>query len=217
MVRKKQREKEIEDVCLFFSSDGTKGFIRRDQYAIALALIVDGDVKVGVLACPAYGTDGGTLFYAQRGKGAYEQSIKSFDSSLPTRIYAISSEKKADYRFAESVEGEHGNHEQQNALAQRIGIQQAPIRMDSQVKYGLVASGQAVLYLRLPNAQKQSYRENIWDHAAGAIIVEEAGGKVSDMDGKPLNLSANEKMLDNRGVIVSNGSIHELVLDSLKV
>jgi 3'(2'), 5'-bisphosphate nucleotidase len=88
--------------------------------------------------------------------------------------------------------------------------------MDSQVKYGLVASGKAAVYLRFPNPHNKDYRENIWDHAAGAIIVEEAGGKVSDMNGKPLNLGDNEKMLNNLGVIVSNGTVHEQVLEALK-
>ena len=196
--------------------DGTKGFIRQDQYAIALALIVNGDVKVGVLACPAYGNEGGVLFYAVRGKGAYEQSIKSFETTIPCRIYAVTSEDRENFRLVESVEGAHGNLTKQKEIADRIGIKTESIRMDSQVKYGLVASGRAALYLRLPNPQREDYRECIWDHAAGAIIVEEAGGKVSDMNGKALNYGDNEKMLDNRGVIVSNGTIHEQLLAALK-
>ena len=114
------------------------------------------------------------------------------------------------------MEGEHGDQTKQKEIASRLGIKTESIRMDSQVKYGLVASGRAVLYLRLPNPTRNDYRENIWDHAAGAIIVEEAGGKVSDMDGKALNYGGNEKMLHNRGVIVSNGTIHEQVLAALK-
>ncbi len=173
-------------------------------------------MKVGVLACPAYGNDGGVLFYATRGTGAYEQSIKSFDTTIPTRIYTVTSDNKKNFRFAESVESSHGDQIKQNDIARRIGIETAPIRMDSQVKYGLVACGQAGLYLRFPNPHNKDYRENIWDHAAGAIIVEEAGGKVSDMNGKSLNFGENEKMLNNLGVIVSNGTVHELVLDALK-
>ncbi|CAF0823477.1 unnamed protein product [Rotaria sordida] len=196
--------------------DGTKGFIRRDQYAIALALIVDGDVKVGVLACPAYGNDGGLMFYAVRGKGAYSQSIKSFGTTIPTRIYVVTNDNINNFRFAESVESSHGDQAKQNEIARRIGIQTSPIRMDSQVKYGLVACGQAALYIRFPNPHNLNYRENIWDHAAGAIIVEEAGGKVTDMNGKILNFRDNEKMLDNRGIIVSNGIIHEQILEALK-
>lgn len=88
--------------------------------------------------------------------------------------------------------------------------------MDSQVKYGLVANGEAAVYLRFPNPRNKDYRENIWDHAAGAIVVEEAGGKVTDMNGKPLNFRDNEKMLNNHGVVVSNGVIHDRVLEAIK-
>ena len=196
--------------------DGTKGFLRRDQYAIALALIVDGDVKVGVLACPAYGNDGGLIFNAVRNKGAYSQSINSFHTTTPTRIYTVANDDKSNFRFAESVESSHGDQAKHNEIARRIGIETAPIRMDSQVKYGLVASGQAALYLRFPNPHNLTYRENIWDHAAGAIIIEEAGGKVTDMNGKALNFRDNEKMLNNHGVVVSNGAIHKQVLEALK-
>lgn len=197
-------------------SDGTKGFIRRDQYAIALALIVDGDVKLGVLACPAYGGEGGLLFYAVRGQGAYSQSIKEFNTTKGTPIHVVTKDDINNFRFAESIESAHGNQEKQIEIARRIGIQAPPIRMDSQVKYALVACGQAAVYFRFPNPQTQSYRENIWDHAAGAIIVEEAGGRVTDMDGKALNYRDSEKMLDNRGVIVSNGAIHDQILEVLK-
>ncbi|NER50493.1 MAG: 3'(2'),5'-bisphosphate nucleotidase, partial [Symploca sp. SIO1A3] len=79
-----------------------------------------------------------------------------------------------------------------------------------------VASGQAALYLRLPSPKTPNYREKIWDHAAGTIIVEEAGGRVTDMYGQPLNFSLGAKLVDNQGVIVSNGAIHETVLAALR-
>jgi 3'(2'), 5'-bisphosphate nucleotidase len=88
--------------------------------------------------------------------------------------------------------------------------------MDSQAKYGAVAAGEAALYLRLPSPKYPDYREKIWDHAAGAIVVEEAGGKVTDMYGKPLDFYTAAKMMHNRGVVVSNGAIHHDVLLALK-
>ncbi|NES00990.1 MAG: 3'(2'),5'-bisphosphate nucleotidase, partial [Symploca sp. SIO1B1] len=96
------------------------------------------------------------------------------------------------------------------------GITTDSLRMDSQAKYGAVASGQAALYLRLPSPKTPNYREKIWDHAAGTIIVEEAGGRVTDMYGQPLNFSLGAKLVDNQGVIVSNGAIHETVLAALR-
>jgi 3'(2'), 5'-bisphosphate nucleotidase len=70
--------------------------------------------------------------------------------------------------------------------------------------------------MRFPSPKSPNYRENIWDHAAGAIVVEEAGGRVTDMHGQPLNFADGSKMTENRGVVVSNGVIHETVLAALR-
>lgn len=199
-------------VCL----DGTKGFLRRDQYCIAVALVLKGQVQLGVLACPALDNSTGVLFYAVRGQGAFSQSMCDFENSARKRLSTVQNDQIDQSCFAESFESAHSDQTKQIRIAQRIGIRNPPIRMDSQVKYGLVASGRAALYLRLPNPQQPNYRENIWDHAAGTIIVEEAGGKVTDMFGEPLNFRDGEKMLNNRGVIVSNGSLHEEVIKVLK-
>ncbi|MEM6518847.1 MAG: 3'(2'),5'-bisphosphate nucleotidase [Cyanobacteria bacterium P01_C01_bin.70] len=196
--------------------DGTKGFLRGDQYAIALALIEDGDLKVGLLGCPALDLGQGTtglLFTAVRGEGAYMQPIAGGDA---TRIQVVQAGDTARLRFVESMEASHGNQAQQEAVAQAVGITQASARMDSQAKYGAVAAGNAALYLRLPSPKYPDYREKIWDHAAGAIVVEEAGGKVTDMYGKPLDFYTAAKMNDNRGVVVSNGTIHDAVMTALK-
>jgi 3'(2'), 5'-bisphosphate nucleotidase len=120
------------------------------------------------------------------------------------------------FRFVESVESGHGDQSQQSAIAQAVGITAPSIRMDSQAKYAAVAAGQAVLYLRLPSPKSPDYREKIWDHAAGVLVVEEAGGRVTDMNGKPLDFASHARFPNNRGVVVSNGTIHDQVLEALK-
>jgi 3'(2'), 5'-bisphosphate nucleotidase len=85
--------------------------------------------------------------------------------------------------------------------------------MDSQVKYGIVASGLADIYLRIPNPATPDYREKIWDHAAGSLIVEEAGGRVSDIEGKKLDFSAGKTLDRNRGILATNGAVHSQVLE----
>ena len=195
--------------------DGTKGFLRGDQYAVALALVEEGEVKLGVLACPALAFNAepqGLLFVAVRGEGATVTALADGD---PQPIQVLNGVGDR-LRFVESVEASHGNQSQQAAVAQAVGITQASLRMDSQAKYGAVAAGQAALYLRLPSPKTPDYREKIWDHAAGAIVVEEAGGKVTDMHGKPLDFSKGAKFVDNRGVVVSNGAIHAEVLAALR-
>ena len=165
--------------------DGTKGFLRGDQYAVALALIDCGEVKVAALACPALPVDMGEmdgdcgmLFVAVRGEGARAVPLAGGDGA-DVRI------DEPAWRFAESVEASHSDHDAHKAVARAVGIESPSLRMDSQAKYGTVARGDAALYLRLPAPKYPDYRENIWDHAAGALIVEEAGGKVSDMFGRP--------------------------------
>jgi 3'(2'), 5'-bisphosphate nucleotidase len=200
--------------------DGTKGFLRQDQYAVAIALIEDGDVKVGVLACPALPVDlsqptqeQGVLFVAVRGEGAVMMPLQGGE---PKPIRVTPPEQGDRLRFVESVESGHGNHALQDAVAKAVGIQAPSIRMDSQAKYGAVAQGEAALYLRLPSPKSPNYREKIWDHAAGVLIVEEAGGQVTDMHGAPLKFSLGSTLEANQGVVVSNGSIHEGVLQVLR-
>jgi len=185
-----------------------------------LLLFVDGEVKVGILACPVL-NKAGTLFSAIRHQGVYSQSIfNNGDSSdqLPEKkIQTVSNDDISNFRFVESVEASHGDQEKQNQIAKLLGIKTSSIQIDSQAKYGLVANGDACLYLRLPNPNMPNYRECIWDHAAGAIIVEEAGGCVTDMNGKQLNFQDNKKMINNSGVVVSsNESVHQQVLKVLK-
>lgn len=200
--------------------DGTKGFLRNDQYAIALALIEDGQVQVAALACPALpislddpNSSIGSLFVAVRGQGA-EMAVLNDAVFTPIQVKA-SSDSTEGLRFVESVESGHGNHELQEAIALAAGITRSALRMDSQAKYGAVARGDAALYLRLPSPKYPDYAEKIWDHAAGSLVVQEAGGRVTDMHGKPLDFVSDYKMNDNTGVVVSAGPFHDGVIEAL--
>jgi Inositol monophosphatase family len=51
---------------------------------------------------------------------------------------------------------------------QKLGVKAPPVRIDSQAKYGALARGDGAIYLRFPH---KGYREKIWDHAAGSIVV----------------------------------------------
>lgn len=199
--------------------DGTKGFLRNDQYAVALALIEDGDVKVAVLACPNLPVDAGrpegprgVLFAAVRGRGA---TVEPLDGGSAVSIRVAGAADPAHWRLLESVEKGHGHQSLQERVAHAVGVRGGSMRMDSQAKYGAVARGDAALYLRLPSPKTPDYRENIWDHAAGTLVVEEAGGRVTDMFGRGLDFARASKMVDNRGVVVSNGPIHDRVLEEL--
>ncbi|MEI9476556.1 MAG: 3'(2'),5'-bisphosphate nucleotidase [Deltaproteobacteria bacterium] len=199
--------------------DGTKGFLRGDQYAIALALVENGEVKLGILACPNLHVDiqrpqdkRGCLFVAMRGEGSVQMDMDGGNK----RTLSVSRIKDLSGAFfTESVEADHSDHLFHQQIARKFNISKPPLRMDSQVKYGIVARGEAVLYLRIPAPSEQGYKENIWDHAAGAIIAEEAGGRVTDAFGRPLDFSSGIKLAKNYGIVVTNGVLHDPVLKAL--
>ena len=188
--------------------DGTKGFLRGGQYAVALALIVDHEVVLGVLGCPNVETSGqrGTIFHAVHGRGACMISA----ATVAKYIQVSRDANPASARLCESVESSHSDQSLSQKIATSLGIESQPLRMDSQVKYGILARGEASIYLRLP--VRADYREKVWDHAAGMIIVEEAGGTVTDITGKPLDFSHGRTLSANRGIVASSGLIHDAVL-----
>lgn len=199
--------------------DGTKGFLRSEQYAVSLALIVDGRIEVAILGCPnlpsadAWDRKKGCLFTAVRGHGAWLSPLEDrAEKPQPVRVSSTAHSKFA--RLCESVESGHSSHDHSAQVAQLLGITSEPARLDSQAKYGVVARGEADIYLRLPT--KVDYFEKIWDHAGGVLVVEEAGGRVTDVAGKPLNFTLGRELRENRGVIVTNGPLHEPVLAALR-
>jgi 3'(2'), 5'-bisphosphate nucleotidase len=201
--------------------DGTKGFLRGDQYAVALALVVDGDVKVGVLGCPNL-TDGykpeiggpGSLLVAARGQGTWVTAIESQGMFKQVGVSTLTN--PAGARLLRSFESGHTNVSQIDIFADRLGVDAQPVRMDSQAKYAVLAAGYGELYLRLLSPSRPDYREKIWDQAAGSIVIEEAGGKVTDLDGKKLDFNQGRTLAKNRGICGSNGVLHESALQALK-
>ncbi|PKU60234.1 SAL1 phosphatase isoform X1 [Dendrobium catenatum] len=207
--------------------DGTKGFVRGDQYAIALAMLDEGKVVLGVLACPnlpltpisstyehSSKTEFGCLFSASIGFGT---KMESLDGSTTTKVHISTVEEPADASFFESFEAAHSMHDLSSCIAEKLGVKAPPVRIDSQAKYGALARGDGAIYLRFPH---KGYREKIWDHAAGFIVVSEAGGVVTDASGNDLNFSKGRYLDLDTGIICTNKKLMPLLLkavqDSLK-
>ena len=96
-----------------------------------------------------------------------------------------------------------------------MNTQAEPVLMDSQAKYAVLASGGAEVLLRLLSPKQPNYTEKIWDQAAGSIVLEEAGGQISDLDGKPLDFTTGRSLVHNRGILASNGPLHLAALEAL--
>jgi 3'(2'), 5'-bisphosphate nucleotidase len=194
--------------------DGTKGFLRGEQFVIALGLIEKGNVKIGILGCPNLKfkkdiNDSGYIIYAVKGEGTF---LYDLSSGKREQVEVSKKSKPSDMRFIQSYESAHGNLKLQKKIADKLGITIPSLQMDSQVKYGLVASGEAEIYLRIPNENSPDYKEKIWDHAAGSVIVEEAGGIVTDINGRKLDFGKGETLKDNSGIIATT----PLIAQSLK-
>ena len=188
--------------------DGTKGFLRGDQFAIAVGLLHDGEVVGGVLGCPRFGD--GVLYWAGVGLGAWKEPIGG-GIAEPISVTALAD--PGGVRVLGSVESAHGDPVLVERMIEHAGLGGGWVRIDSQVKYAAVASGMAEVYVRPRN--RPEWRERMWDHAAGAAIVTEAGGTVTDLDGSPLDFDAGPTLERNRGVLATNGPLHDRVLEAL--
>ncbi|KAK8941579.1 PAP-specific phosphatase HAL2-like [Platanthera guangdongensis] len=224
--------------------DGTLGFVRGDQYAIALALIEDGEVVLGVLGCPNYpmkkrwlnfhqryyrlmsklsppvagSWHKGCVMYAMKGsREAWMQPLVEDHSKLglnnvsarPIKVSSV--DDPAFATFCEPVEKSNSRHSFTAGLAQSVGLRKQPLRVYSMVKYAAIACGDAEIFMKFAKA---GYKEKIWDHAAGVIIIHEAGGVVTDAGGKPLDFTRGIYLegLD-RGIIACSGSLlHDKII-----
>ncbi len=190
--------------------DGTKGYISMRNYAIAVGLMIERKPVGGIIGAPAY-PGGAQLFHAQSGN-AYMQPLKGGEVK---RIHTSARTEAASLRALESVEKSHANHDRMQHVREVAGLGEAElIHIDSMEKYARIAAGDAELYLRLPRLGS-TRPFMIWDHCAGTAIVEAAGGKVTDIDGSPLDYSSG-KTLNNQGIIVSNGAIHDRIIAAVQ-
>jgi 3'(2'), 5'-bisphosphate nucleotidase len=200
--------------------DGTKGFLRGQQYAIALGRIERGEVTLGVMGCPNLPADQqapldrgdarGVMYSAVRGGGTWEHDAGDSERARPVRSSRF--EANRPVRACESVEAAHSKQETATQLLQQLGTAGPSARLDSQCKYAVVARGQADVYLRVPTSR--TYIEKIWDHAAGAIIATEAGAIVSDITGTPLDFNHGRTLKANRGIICAASGLHERVVEA---
>jgi 3'(2'), 5'-bisphosphate nucleotidase len=206
--------------------DGTAGFLRAGgHYAIALALVERGLPTVGLLACPTLDVEAfyaepplnaepaqGALLLAGQERGAWVSPLDLSDFR-PLRVSAVTGLTEA--RVLGSAVASHVDPDAMQAFLNAAGVQGRVHAVDGQVKHALIAQGHAELFVRIP--ADAGYREYVWDHAAGAIILREAGGSITDVHGHPLEFGRGTRLARNQGIVASNGVLHDEVLDILRL
>jgi 3'(2'), 5'-bisphosphate nucleotidase len=117
-------------------------------------------------------------------------------------------------RVVQSFEARHGDPERLADVLRALGTVAPPLLMDGQAKHVTVAAGSSDLLIRFPpDAQ---FHEAVWDQAAGSLLIEEAGGRVTDLRGEPLDFTNGRRLLRNMGMLASNGPIHRAVLEAVQ-
>jgi 3'(2'), 5'-bisphosphate nucleotidase len=204
--------------------DGTRGLLGGRQYAIVLALIVDGVVQVGVIGCPRLslisaaetqaidrGFAGGGIAVAVREKGAWW--IPAGHNRL-VQLAVSSGRAVSAARALTSYERQHGDAERFDRAIGALGSKVPPVLMDSQAKHVALASGAADLLLRFP--PQRDFHDAMWDCAAGSLLIAEAGGRVTDLEGRALDFTAGRRLLRNEGFLGSNGLLHDAALLAIR-
>jgi 3'(2'), 5'-bisphosphate nucleotidase len=156
--------------------DGTKEFVNRNgEFTVNIALIEGGRPVMGVVHVPVQdktylGCEG---HGSELREGGSVSAIRvAGDSASPVRIVGSRSHRGSSL----------------DAFLEKIG-DTALVPMGSSLKFCVVAEGRADVYPRLGPTSE-------WDTAAAQAVVEQAGGKVLELDGKPLSYNQKEDILN---------------------
>ena len=174
----------------------------------------------------------GCIFVATKGGGCYQIPLFPDGDRGENRIQSLvvtpkdcSTMKVSEARFCVGVESGFGDYLGQQARIAEIihgpgaldenGAIIRARRMDSQAKHGVLARGGAEIYIRIPHPD---YVEWIWDHAAGYVVITEAGGEMTDIDGNPMDFSVGAKLRKEvRGIAMTNGGkFHQALLQAFR-
>ncbi|KAK4120409.1 carbohydrate phosphatase [Parathielavia appendiculata] len=228
---------------VFDPIDGTKTFIRREQYAINIALLDEGGRQVlSVVACPLLAvnhdittpltdtsidpTGRGSLLYAVRGHGAYirplllpgaadsdNDMINSHTRKLPR--HADTATSTTDLRSVTCwTQLDSGLGAVHQAVASQLSTPFPGSDLLGWVpRWACLALGAANMTVWVYHSR--SRRAKIWDHAGAMLLVEEVGGRITDVHGNEIDLTAGRKLERNFGFVAAPTSLHAIVLETV--
>jgi len=179
--------------------DGTTGFIDGNgDFAVQIGLSENGDCVLGVVYQPLTGV----LYRAVRGGGTW---IERPDFK-PVRGRVSDHHEISTMRLAAS---RSHRSPRMDKVVQALGLKEEVLRGSVGIKVGLIIEQQCDLYVHLSPRTKQ------WDTCAPEVILHEAGGRITDLFGRPLRY--NHADVQNRnGVVASNGVAHSRIVELLQ-
>ncbi len=193
-----KRRLEKARVWMVDPLDGTNGFIDGNgDFAVQIGLAENGECVLGVVYQPLTGT----LYRAVRGAGSWIER-PHFE---PRRAHVSDVHDLSSMRLAAS---RSHRSPRMNKVVQRFGFREEVQRGSVGIKVGLLVERQCDVYIHLSPRTKQ------WDTCAPEVILTEAGGRVSDLFGYPLNYNVPE-VQNRNGLIASNGVSHDQIIETL--
>ncbi len=192
------RRLEKSRVWMVDPLDGTNGFIDGNgDFAVQIGLAEDGRCVLGVVYQPLPGV----MYRAIRGEGTWIER-PNFD---PMRAYVSQTRTISDMRLAAS---RSHRSPRMNKVVERFGFKEEVQRGSVGIKIGLLIEQQCDVYIHLSARTKQ------WDTCAPEVILTEAGGRVTDLFGYPLNYNVPD-VQNRNGLIASNGVSHDQFIETL--
>lgn len=178
--------------------DGTTGFIQGNgDFAVQIGLVENGECVVGVVYQPL----SGVMYRATRGGGSWVERPQ-----LPIEAGAVSHHTQlAGMRLAAS---RSHRSPRMNRVVTSLGFREEVQRGSVGIKVGLIVERQCDVYIHLSPRTKQ------WDTCAPQIVLTEAGGKLTDLFGRPLNYNVPD-VQNRNGLVATNGASHQNVIKSL--
>jgi len=193
-----KRRLEKSRVWMVDPLDGTNGFIDGNgDFAVQIGLAEDGRCVMGVVYQPLTGV----LYRAVRGGGTWIERPQ-FDP-----MQAKVSDKKTLSAMRLAASRSHRSP-RMNKVVTRLGFQEEVQRGSVGIKIGLLVEQQCDVYIHLSARTKQ------WDTCAPEVILTEAGGRITDLFGYPLNYNVPD-VQNRNGLVASNGVSHDQIIETL--
>ena len=178
--------------------DGTQGFINKDgDFAVQIGLTENNEAVLGVVFVPFHNE----MFYAARGEGAFLS-----ENDEPAKRLQVSA--KTDYSQMTLAVSRNHLSKKMGRVSEDLKIGNIINRGSVGLKIGLIARQTADLYIHL------SPRTKYWDSCAPQIILEEAGGRMTDLFGVPLRYDLHD-VQNHNGILASNGAAHAATVKKL--
>jgi 3'(2'), 5'-bisphosphate nucleotidase len=185
--------------------DGTKGFQKHLSYAIGIGLMINSNPRISIIGVPNFNEKGTAIFIAEKENGA-----KVSYGGEPFSLIEVSKQDTlSESLMCHSL---HYDEPWVMKFASEINITKF-IQMDSMAKFCLISNGDADIYVKPLNKE----RSFSWDFLPGTLLVSEAGGKVSDLNGNPLKFLDEKLIVTAPGLIASNSYIHQEILRSMRI